>query len=134
MAEDLIKQASTKLLSWILGIVAGLMVAALFGGFTFYSEWKADEAAEEEVKYQEKVLMFDTPVQAQETKTHIKEALTPLEQRLKVERDNDFQKEVLKQLKQFAKTDTLNADQIYQMKIQMEDMVKQVKKVKSVRE
>ena len=68
MPEQLIKQASTKLLAWMLGIVASLMIAGLYGGFSFYSEWKADEAAEDVVKYQQEALMFDTPEQKEEIK------------------------------------------------------------------
>ena len=117
MADDLIKQASSKLLTWLLGIVATMMVAALWGGFTFYSEWKADEAAEEAVGNMEReALMFDNSEQKEETKDHLKEAVPALEQRLKVERDKDFQKEVLRELKQMQKIDTLNADQMYQIK------------------
>jgi len=117
MADDIIKQASSKLLSWLLGIVATMMVAALWGGFTFYSEWKADEAAEEAVGNMEReALMFDDSEQKEELKDHLKEAVPALEQRLKVERDKDFQKEVLRELKQMRKIDTLNADQMYQIK------------------
>jgi len=117
MADDIIKQASSKLLSWLLGIVATMMVAALWGGFTFYSEWKADEAAEEAVGNMEReALMFDNSEQKEETKDHLKEAIPALEQRLKVERDKDFQKQVLNELKQMRKIDTLNADQMYQIK------------------
>lgn len=121
MAEDLLKQASSKLLSWLLGIVSVLLLGVAGIVLNFYVEWKADEAAEDEVKYQEKALMFDTPEQKQETNSHVREALTPLEQRLKSERDNDFQQTVLKQLKHLAKIDTLNADQIYQIKQQLEN-------------
>ena len=117
MADDIIKQASSKLLSWLLGIIATMMVAALWGGFTFYSEWKADEAAEEAVGNMEReALMFDNSEQKEETKDHLKEAIPALEQRLKVERDKDFQKQVLNELKQMRKIDTLNADQMYQIK------------------
>ena len=121
MSEDIIKQASSKLLAWLLGIVATMMVAALWGGFTFYSEWKADEAAEEAVGNMEReALMFDNSEQKEETKDHLKEAVPALEQRLKVERDKDFQKQVLNELKQMRKIDTLNADQMYQIKEEIE--------------
>ena len=116
MSEDILKSISTKFLGWILGIIAGMMVAGLYGGFKFYSDWVADEKAEEVEYHQDKAIMFDNPEQKQATKTHLRDAVTPLEQRLKVERDIDFQKKVLKKLEHLAKIDTLNADQIYQIK------------------
>ncbi len=117
MADDIIKRASSKLLGWLLGIVATMMVAALWGGFTFYSEWKADEAAEEAVgNLEREALMFDDAEQKEDFKDHLEEAIPALEQRLKVERDKDFQKEVLGELKQMRKIDTLNADQMFQIK------------------
>jgi hypothetical protein len=123
MADDIIKQASSKLLGWLLGIVATMMVAALWGGFTFYSEWKADEAAEEALGgFEKKSLMFDTSEQKEELKDHLKEAVPALEQRLKIERDKDFQKEVLNELKQMREIDTLNADQMYQIKEELRIM------------
>ena len=97
-------------------IIAGLLVASMYGGFSFYTEWKADEAAEDVVKENEKSLMFDTVEQKQDIKYHTEEAVPILEQHLKVERDIDFQKEVLRELKQMRKIDTLNADQMYQIK------------------
>lgn len=118
MADDIFKNASSKLLAWLLGIIATLMVTALYGGFKFYSDWKADEAYEE---MEQKSLMFESPKELEQHRSHVKEALPPLEQKLKYERDKDFQKEVLEQLKTLAKIDTLNADQIYQIKQQLNE-------------
>jgi hypothetical protein len=116
MAENIFTQASKNLLGWLLGIVASMMVAGLWGGFKFYSEWKADEAAEEVEYYQDKAIMFDSPEQKEEIKDHVIEALPALEQQLKVERDKDFQQRVLSELKQMRRIDTLNADQMFQIK------------------
>ena len=124
MADELIKQASTKLLSWLLGIVAGLMLTGLAGGFKFYSDWKADEAAEDEAKYQQEAIMFDSPEQKEQIKDHVVEAPSALEQHLKTERDRDFQKEVLKQLQHLSHIDTLNADQMFQIKNELRQLKK----------
>lgn len=116
MGDNIFAQASKNLLGWLLGIVATMMVAGLWGGFKFYSEWKADEAAEEIEYHQDKAIMFDSPEQKEEHKDHVSEALPALEQQLKVERDKDFQQKVLNELQQMRKIDTLNADQMYQIK------------------
>lgn len=117
MPEDLVKQASTKVLSWTLRVIATGLVAVVGIVFNFYIEWKQDEATEDAEK---KILMFDSPEQKEEHKDHVKEAPSALEQKLKIERDADFQKEVLMQLKQMQRMDTLNADQIYQIKQTLE--------------
>lgn len=119
MPDELVKQASTKLLTWLLGIVATLMVSGLVGGFKFYSDWKADEAAEDEVKYQQEAIMFDSPEQKEEIKDHVIEAPSALEQYLKIERDKDFQKRVLKRMDYNDSIQLLNADQMYQIKEQL---------------
>lgn len=111
MPEEIIKKASTKLLAWLLGIVAlGIVfVASLI--FTFYTDWLADEKAEEIEHYQEKAVMFDNPEQKEEIKDHVKESPSALEQRLKVERDIDFQKAILSRLKHIDSINQLNAVQ-----------------------
>jgi type IV secretory pathway VirB9-like protein len=93
--------------------------------FNFYSEWKADEAAEEIEYHQDKAIMFDSPEQKEEHKDHIKEAPSALEQHLKAERDKDFQKEVLKQLQHLSHIDTLNADQMFQIKDELRQLKNQ---------
>ncbi len=101
-----------KLSKWV---PSGLLLVIVIGVFNFYVEWKSDEAAEDAEKGKERQLMFDSPEQKQEHNTHVREALPALEQRLKVERDADFQKQVLKELKENGKRDTLFIDQIYIM-------------------
>jgi len=115
MADTIYETISRNLLKWLMGVMAGLMVAALYGGFTFYTEWKADEAAEDAVKQNEKVLMFDTPEQKEDIKDHVEEAVPAMEQHLKVARDMDFQTDVQEALKkQDCLLIRLN-DQYYQM-------------------
>ena len=117
MAENTIYESiSRNILKWIMGVIAGLLVAALYGGFSFYTEWKADEAAEDALKTVDKAVMFDSPAQKEEFKDHVEEAPSALEQRLKMKSDEDFQKQVLQELREMRHMDTLNADQIYQIK------------------
>lgn len=120
MAEDLIKQASTKILSWMLGIVASGILGLIGLVGTFYVDWKTDEAVEDEAKYQEKALMFDHPSQKENVIDHVEEAMTGYEQQVKALQDEAFKKEVLKQLKDMAHIDTLNADQMFQIKEELE--------------
>ena len=111
MPEQIIKQLSTKILAWLLGLVAlGLLgVGGLI--FTFYTDWLADEKAEEIEYHQDKAIMFDSPEQKEEHKDYINEAPSALEQYLKVERDKDFQNAVLKRLSHIDSTNYLNAVQ-----------------------
>ena len=122
MPEELVKQASSKLLVWLLGIVASLILTGLAGGFKFYTDWKADEAAEEAVDYQSRALMFDNPSQKEEIKDHVEEAMTGFEQQMKAAEDKSFQKEVLNELKRMSHIDTLNSDQMYQIKKELEQL------------
>ena len=121
MQEQIIKQLSTKILAWLLGIVAASLLGV--GGivFNFYSEWKADEAAEEIEYHQDKAIMFDSPEQKEEHKDYINEAPSALEQYLKVERDKDFQELVAKWMKHSDSMRLLDADQIYQIKERLEE-------------
>ena len=52
-------------------------------------------------------------------------AYLDVEQRLKLERDIDFQEKILNQLKQMQKIDTLNADQVYQIKEELKQLKNQ---------
>ena len=113
---------SQNLLKWLLGVIAGLMVAGLMGGFKFYTDWKADEAAEDAEKEVLRTIMFDNPAQKEDHKDHVEEAPSPLEQRLKMERDADFQREILKEIREMKKLDTLNADQMYQIKEELKQI------------
>ena len=110
---------SRNFIKWALGVIGVLMVAAITGGFKFYMEWSTDEAAEDAVKEAEKSLMFDSTTQKEEIKDHVIESPSALEQQVKIIRDADFQKQVLKELREMRKMDTLNADQIYQIKQQL---------------
>ena len=113
---DVFEVISRNLLKWLVGIIAGLMVTGLYGGFKFYTEWKADEAAEDKEKEIMETRMFDDPNQKEEHKDHVKEAPSALEQRLKMQRDADFQKHLEEHMKaQDCLLIRLN-DQYYQLK------------------
>lgn len=113
---DIFEIISRNLLKWLVGIIAGLMVTGLYGGFKFYTEWKADEAAEDKEKEIMETRMFDDPNQKEEHKDHVKEAPSALEQRLKMQRDADFQKHLEEHMKvQDCLLTRLN-DQYYQLK------------------
>lgn len=115
MSDPIFDTISKNFLKWIMGIIAGLLVAALYGGFSFYTEWKTDEATEDASKENNRVLMFDTPEQKEDHKNHVEDAVPVLEQHLKVQRDLDFQKEVIESIKkQDCLLIRLN-DQYYQM-------------------
>lgn len=109
---------------WVLGIIAACLIGLIGGGLKWYITWSNDEAAEDAEKQVYQTLMFDDPNQKEEIKDHVKEAIPALEQRLKLERDKQFQEQVLQELKQMRKMDTLNADQIYQIK----EEIKQIEK------
>ena len=115
MEEELTKKLSIKLILWLLGIIAALLVGAVGGGFKFYTDWKADEAVEDAQKEMDKPLMFKDPAERESVLDHVEEAPPALEQKLKIERDIDFQKAVLKKLDE---SDSLNKrlnDQYYQL-------------------
>jgi len=122
MDDKEINQKASQFVKWALGIIGSLIVAALYGGFKFYTEWVADEAAEEQVDYQSKALMFDSPSQKEEHKDHVDEAMTGFEQQKKVMEDKAFQERVLNQLKMMSHIDTLNADQMFQIKEKLEKL------------
>ena len=86
---------SNKILMWLLGIIAAGLGTLIVGGFSWYNTWVADEATEDAV-------MFDTPTQKVETLDHIK-AINTVDMRIKIERDEDFQKLLLKKLDKFEK-------------------------------
>ena len=107
---------STKVLTWILGILAALVATGVAAVFNFYIEWSNDEAAEDVEKVNEKALMFDTPEQKEEHKDYIKEAIPVLDQKMKNETDKIFQKQMLETAKrQDCLLIRLN-DQYYQLK------------------
>ena len=115
MEEELSKKLSVKLILWLLGIIAALLVGAVGGGFKFYTDWTADEAVEDAQKEMDKSLMFKDPAERESVIDHVEETPPALEQKLKIERDIDFQKAVLKKLDE---SDSLNKrlnDQYYQL-------------------
>ena len=101
-------------------ILIALSIAILTGGFKFYNDWTTDEALEEA---QMQATSFDDEGQKVKTLEHV-ENIPTVDMKVKMERDVDFQKQVLEELKQMRKIDTLNADQVYQIK-------EEIKKIKS---
>lgn len=96
-------------------IVTALAGAAAIGVWNFYHDWTIDESTEEGQ-------MFDSAAQKAETINHIRK-IDPVELEVKIQRDADFQAEVLKELKEVSRrqkhmdsVSNLNADQIYQIK------------------
>ena len=113
---DMWEVVSKNFVKWFLGVIAGLLVAAMYGGFKFYTEWKADEAVEEAIGKADKSLMFDSPEQKEEHKDHVKEAVPTVDLKVKMKLDEQFQKDVLDYMK---KQDCLMVrmnDQVYQIK------------------
>ena len=115
MEEELTKKLSLKLILWMLGVIAVLLAGGAGGIFKFYTDWKADEAVEDAQKEMDKPLMFKDARERESVIDHVEEAPPALEQKLKIERDIDFQKAVLKKLDE---SDSLNKrlnDQYFQL-------------------
>ena len=96
-------------------VLTTLAGAAALGVWNFYHDWTIDESTEE-------AQMFDSAAQKAETINHVRK-IDPVELEVKIQRDADFQAEVLNELKDIAKrqkhmdsVSNLNADQIYQIK------------------
>ena len=113
---DIWESIGRNFIKWALGIIAACLIALIGGGVTWFITWSNDEAAEDAEKRYEKTLMFDDPNQKEEHKDHVKEAIPPLEQRLKIERDIEFQQDIKEAIKrQDCLMIRLN-DQYYQLK------------------
>lgn len=108
---------SEKYTSTIELVFKGLMLLITTGVgaaiLNFYVEWKEDEAIEEQ---EAKAVMFDDAGQKQTTINHVDQSLSPEDQKVKVLRDQDFQRQVLKELREMDSLRRLDADQIFQTK------------------
>ena len=87
--------------------------------FNFWTEWQKDEAVEE---LEAKVLQFDTAGQKQEHINHVTKTMSPEDQKVKALRDEDFQKMILKEIKNIDSINKLNADQMYQIKQEIKNI------------
>ena len=92
-------------------------------------DWTTDEALEEQQANQERILMFDDMNQKQEHKNHVDNAATPFQQQVQRMEDKAFREKMLKALEGSAKIDTLNADQMYQIKEDIKLMQETVDKL-----
>ena len=110
---------STKILMWLLGIIAALLIAGVGATINFWLEWKEDEAIEEQ---QAKAVMFDDAGQKQTTLNHVEQSLSPEDQKIKVLRDSDFQERILKEIRHIDSINKLNADQMYQIKEEIKNI------------
>ena len=101
-----------KIIGVLLTVIGALLSWALVEILDFKQDWETDEAIEE---LQDKPLMFDSVEQKAET-LHVVDEVDPVEMKVKIQRDIDFQKQVLKKLSHMDSVSNLNADQIYQIK------------------